>query len=331
MIHGLSQRRRLPRLGKIRLGVTRQTSSGKEYPAELDHFVVPPEVATVYGGKPKQLDVILPNEDPRVVFDHALKLYASGGLVCRGDGKLATRRKREKVRDPKPGQPNERWSNEFEERACPCEFRTQGKCKPVGHLMVFLYRVSIAGCYQIDTSSENSIVDLLSAMEQIRALRGRISGTPLILSREPRQTRGGGQVSTHYTLQLRPPAFGAEWERVAGYALELHERLAQLRGDTSDARQGASFPATDGSGEAGTPAHEGVRVEEPRPPDGAVLVEHDLFEDHDEDPRYRAAREAQSPAGRERMDAARGAPTPQCPAGGLVPCDEDARRAAGSR
>ena len=52
-IKGLSDKRRLPRLGKIRLGVKAiSQKSGKEYPKETDYFVCPPEVQAVYGEKP---------------------------------------------------------------------------------------------------------------------------------------------------------------------------------------------------------------------------------------------------------------------------------------
>ena len=48
MIKGISEIRRLPRLGKIRLGEKKTAESGKEYPVETSHFVVPGEVARIY-------------------------------------------------------------------------------------------------------------------------------------------------------------------------------------------------------------------------------------------------------------------------------------------
>ena len=41
-IKGLSEQRRLPRLGKIRLGVKKKNQKGIEYPASTDYFVCPP-------------------------------------------------------------------------------------------------------------------------------------------------------------------------------------------------------------------------------------------------------------------------------------------------
>ena len=64
-IKGLSETRRLPRLGKIRLGEKVEGKGGKEYPKATDHFVVPEEVAAVYGNEPKRLNIMFPlNEFP---------------------------------------------------------------------------------------------------------------------------------------------------------------------------------------------------------------------------------------------------------------------------
>ena len=50
-IKGLTTDRQemLPRIGKIRLGIKKKHSNGREYPAATDYFVCPPEVQAVYG------------------------------------------------------------------------------------------------------------------------------------------------------------------------------------------------------------------------------------------------------------------------------------------
>jgi len=68
MIIGLSEVRRLPRLGKIHLGVKEINAKGVEYPKAVNYFVVPPEVAEVYGEKPTELDIVIPTEDPNIFF-----------------------------------------------------------------------------------------------------------------------------------------------------------------------------------------------------------------------------------------------------------------------
>ena len=49
-IKGLTESRRLPRLGKIHLGIKKQSAkSGAWYPSATNYFVVPSEVAEVVG------------------------------------------------------------------------------------------------------------------------------------------------------------------------------------------------------------------------------------------------------------------------------------------
>ena len=190
---GFSTIRRLPRLNKIRLGIKVKNAQGKEYPKETPHFVVPPEVAEQYGETPTELDVMLPLENEEVCFVQKLAYYGSSkGLQCHGNGETAERK-------------NDK--GEWEPRSCPCELRKtkenpQGQCSELGHLMVLLPKVSLGGVYQITTSSYNSVVDLNSSIDYIRALVGRIAMVPLKLRRVPTQTNHDGKRQTHYTLAL---------------------------------------------------------------------------------------------------------------------------------
>ena len=188
-IKDLSDKRRLPRLGKIRLGVKAVTASGKEYPREVSHFIVPPEVAAVYGEKPTQLDVMFPINDIETVFPQAYKFYGSGrGLKCVGNGESALRL------DEK--------TQVMSERACPCELLEKGACQRRAHLLVMLPNVSVGGIYQIDMGSYHSIVDLNSGLDYVQALVGRFAMVPLILKRVPRETHEGGKKAVHYPLQI---------------------------------------------------------------------------------------------------------------------------------
>ena len=129
---GFSTNRRIPRLGKIRLGLKVQhPKTGKSYPKETPHFVVPKEVAEAFGDEPTELDIFLPSENEEAVFPQKLAYYGSSkGLICHGDGERAERFNQE--------------TKKWEDRSCPCEHRKtdenpQGQCAPVGHLM-FLIR-----------------------------------------------------------------------------------------------------------------------------------------------------------------------------------------------
>jgi len=92
VIKELSDVRRLPRLGKIHLGVKAKNEKGVEYPKAVDYFVVPEEVKKVYGEKPEKLKIIIPSEMPDVFFPQWYKKYTYGkGLICKGDGITANR------------------------------------------------------------------------------------------------------------------------------------------------------------------------------------------------------------------------------------------------
>lgn len=191
-IRGVSERRRLPRLGKIRLGVKETNSRGVTYPREVDYFVVPQEVAGVYGNHPKELDIMFPVDDAEVIFPQRLVAFGqSRGPMCMGNGEEARR-----VRE----------DGSWEDIECSgerCDLYRKKSCSRRAHLMFLLPSVSIGGIWQLDVSSYHSIVDVNSGLDYCRALTGRIAMVPLRLCRVPRETHGSGRRETHYPLQLR--------------------------------------------------------------------------------------------------------------------------------
>lgn len=189
-IKDLSNKRRLPLLGKIRLGIKKVSSkTGAEYPAEVDYFVCPDEVKKIYGDQPKELDVMLPMSQRGVVFPQAYRYYGSSrGLKCIGNGEQAME-----------------WADDKKamcEKECPCKLLEEKKCAKRAFLMVILPKVSMGGVYQITTGAFNSIVDINSGMDYIEALIGRLAMIPLRLRRMPLETHNNGQKQTHFTLKL---------------------------------------------------------------------------------------------------------------------------------
>lgn len=188
-----SEARILPRIGRIRLGIKVKNAKGIEHPKETEYFVVPPEVAEVYEKEPKELDVMFPLDDEEIVFPQKLAMYGlSGVLKCHGNGEQALCRG---------------GDGEWKEVSCPCDqFKTsanpRGQCTEVSSLMVMLPRVSMGGCYQINTRSEISTKNVNSAIDLIRAVVGRIALVPLKLRRIPTETHHDGGRQTHYTLSL---------------------------------------------------------------------------------------------------------------------------------
>lgn len=193
-IKNLSNIRRLPRLGKIHLGVKKVSEkSDKEYPSEVDYFVVPPAVEEIFGEKPKELRIMFPVENEEVFFQQWYKRYGYNLLRCKGDGERAMT-----------------WDEEkggMKTIDCPCdELKTGGNCRRVAILQFMLPEVPGAGVWQISTSSRNSIIDLNSSIVYIRGLCGRIRMIPLVLKREPiditRIENGQPKSGRHYTMKI---------------------------------------------------------------------------------------------------------------------------------
>ena len=222
-ITGLSEIRRFPRLGKIGLGIKAQSKGGRDYPKEVDYFVFDPpaedaseankrlyaKFRKVYGDKPTALNVIIPSEDVQEFFPQALKLYGSNHRIrCTGNGGGCAMR--EKGLFPKDQQAGKDDGALYEWTECPCELFEEGKCKQMGNLMVMIPDVSVAGYFQIDTSSFHSIVGINSDLAYIRNVFGRVSNmvslrtgqTALQLIREPKETFFEGKSATHWPMRL---------------------------------------------------------------------------------------------------------------------------------
>lgn len=190
-VKGISERRRLPRLGKIRLGVKVQSKNkpGVTYPRETDFFVCEdPKIRKIFGEEPKELEIMFPVNSLDIIFPQAYTMYGSTkGIKCKGDGETAVR-----LDD------NGNWI----ERTCPCEYLEQKKCSLRGHLQFMIPKVNMGGVYQLDTGSYNSTIDVNSGLDYVTALVGRFSFVPLRLKRVPRETHGDGGKQTHYTLHV---------------------------------------------------------------------------------------------------------------------------------
>ena len=192
----LDKVRRMPRLGKVRLGVKVKGKGGSEYPKEVDYFVLPPEVLKKLGisdpTSVKELDIMVASEDLEEVFPQRLAAYKQSGLFCEGDGTQAVRRDKGTWVDHK----------------CPCPMLESGDCKKDATLNIVLPSFSLGGCFQIVTSSWNSIVDVNSGLDHVRKMIGRISWVPLKLVREPTKTSHYDEKTqkthkqTHWTIKV---------------------------------------------------------------------------------------------------------------------------------
>ena len=200
-IRGLTENRRLIRIGKLHLGIKVEKldpKTGKPvyntrgeiitYPKATPYFVCPPEVQEVYGEKPDRLDIIIPVEDDEMWCNQYYRQYSrTRGLVCRGDGENCRR-----MIDRQTGAIANRDSKEVVWKDLPCPGREcpdyQGKkCQETMNLQFLLPRVPGLGIWQIDTGSINSIRNINDNAAMLRAVCDRVSWIPLTLTLEPKE------------------------------------------------------------------------------------------------------------------------------------------------
>lgn len=213
--------RRLQRLGIIRLGIKVKAASGYEYPKATDYFVLTdaPDIAEVYGDKPRELDVLFPFPDIPRNFDAAYTVWGGGVLICRGDGEFVEHATPHKVshRTNKDGKKLLSVKNapggtlvshgvakcaftwgdtKFQTGdhvACPGEeadaYPHCKACKISAILKVMMAKPDLfrLGYYQISTGSGRNYDTILAALELLHDGLGAVSGVPckLRLVQEP--------------------------------------------------------------------------------------------------------------------------------------------------
>lgn len=200
-IEGVSDAIRLPRIGKIHLGIKKKNAKGTEYPVQTDYFVVnasdtTPETAAnlfkeVYGEQPNELNIMFPLNDREAFFPQAYKRYSGAGLMCKGNGQAAV----------------EMVDGVLTEKECnpeTCEHFQKDYCKLRGHLQVILPDVPGMGVWQIDTGSFNSVRNINSSIAFVQALTGgRIAMIPLKLIIRPHKGKDPkGAPTNNYVMDI---------------------------------------------------------------------------------------------------------------------------------
>ena len=219
-IKGVSEIRRMPRLGKIRLGIKKISGRTENpYPVATDYFVVPEEIKTHVGEKPTKLSIMFPTEDQREFAIQWLRCYSfTQGLICRGDG-MISRRKVDTDTGDFASHLTETWEWKdglpCDPDTCPMYSGEKAQCRRVMNLLFLMPDVPGFGVWQLDTSSFYSIVNINSCLDLIKRLCGRISFIPLSLSLEPQIVEPPGiKRKTVHILQVRSDVKLAEIQRL---------------------------------------------------------------------------------------------------------------------
>ena len=230
-IEEISDLRRYPRLGRVRLGIKKEGQRGP-YPAATDYFVCPDEVEAVHGPHPTELPVMFPADDLELVAPQWYKCYSyTQNLVCKGNGKTC-RRKVDTDTGDFADKDTKKW--DMADGICDphqCPKLESKQCKRMMSLLFILPEVPGLGVYQLDTSSFFSIVNInsqLAAGDPTRGIpegflrqftKGRIAFIPLILSIGPQVVTppGEGRKTVH-VLSVRAEVKLADIIRISGQA-----------------------------------------------------------------------------------------------------------------
>lgn len=215
-IKGLTEARRLPRLGKIRLGIKAKNAEGKEYPKEVDYFIADPQIPDenkkqeiiakfykLYGDQPKRIEIMFPVSDPDVFFQQWYKRYGSGTLLqCKGDGETAICSSEEFAKGLEITDKDDMGLPIVKCEGKNCSYFKANKCAQVGTLNVFLPEIEGLGVWQIVTGSTNSILNINSSIDIIKAACGRIHMIPLTLERRREEISHEGKKTVHYIMNI---------------------------------------------------------------------------------------------------------------------------------
>ena len=202
-IKGISEVVRLPRLGKIRLGIKKENDAGVSYPSPTDYFVCPDEVKKVFGEKPKELRIMFPTENSEQWASQYLRCYsASRGLICRGDGETAVGRVDARTGVFGSGKGETIGLQEITCNPNECHYHQRDQCRRVMNLQFLLPDCPGFGVYQLDTSSFYSMRNVNSALAFIQGVCPRVSMIPLSLRLVEQEVQPEGWCKMAHVLSL---------------------------------------------------------------------------------------------------------------------------------
>jgi hypothetical protein len=250
-ISGFSDRVRLERLGKIRLGrrVPSQRNPEVSYPQATPYFVCPSEVQeALKDPQPTSIyPIMFPTDNPDDWMSQFYRCYSlSYGLICMGDGVTANQRTDLATgaivdRNTKEGN----W--EWREITCEgedCPLFISRKCRPMMRLQFLLPEVPGLGVWELVTSSRHSRLNIQSTIHLIRSMAGgRIKMIPLTLSLEDQEaTPKGEKKKTIHIVHLKHDLKMGDFLRLANQPIAERFQLASPAGQTPETAAAEDMP-----------------------------------------------------------------------------------------
>ena len=223
-VRELTERPLIPRLGKVRLG-ERDEQTKRLY--NRPYFVIPEEVAAVYGPEPTELPIVFLTDDEELIASQYYRAYnTSSGLICRGDGYKADALLDEAALAASGGELTiDAWAHgktrgraateRFVRReitcagagyggAPPCPMFEGKRCAVRMFMQFAIARVPGLGVYQMDTGSVHGIKNVNGLIQLVKSLTGgRVAGVPLLLRREKVDVAPDGLKKSVWTVTLR--------------------------------------------------------------------------------------------------------------------------------
>jgi hypothetical protein len=230
-IQGLSERTRYVRIGRFKIGQKETvTRNGRTFdkPVALDYFrIVEGEqpVHELYGLKPQQVLVYLPDNLSTAAWDNFYKRYARSGLMCKGDGITGNEVQADGSLKPR----------DCAERGCPFAQPTQkgdkteaAACRPIGTLSFKVVGIPSVGVYQLDTKGMAGVARMDSYLRQLQqAAGGDLAGVPFLLTVTVGKGKDGFPNSR---IELRDAPETAEVLRDPSKRLTSPTQAQQVRG-----------------------------------------------------------------------------------------------------
>jgi hypothetical protein len=180
---------------KVAVGLPPDASANRKAPMKLDFFIFlkksnkgtgltttwepDPVLTKHYGENPREVEIILLDDDLENVFPTQLAWWSATRCICKGDGENAVR-KTEKNPDGEPWIPCGKMCPDLE----------AGRCKPSGDLRFMLADFPQLGAVaRLHTTSYRSVQQVHSSLQQIQTITGgRLAGIRAMLVVRPEKT-----------------------------------------------------------------------------------------------------------------------------------------------